>query len=102
MEIKELITIYMDESSEILEVSFRTIDDQDDEIRQDEVSFNEIEKFGYDFAKKDSNFDYMSEDDEFELNYEENENNLDREDVISFLNEYYLIYPDKLPKAEIF
>lgn len=102
MEIKELITFYLDESSEILEVSFRTIDDQDDEIRQDEIIFEEIEKFGYDFVKKNSNTEYLSEEEEFEFNYEEDDNNIDREDVISFLSEYYLIYPDKLPKSEIF
>jgi hypothetical protein len=42
-------------------------------------------------------------DDEFFDEYSLNKNeSLDIHDLMSFLNEYYLVYPDQLPKKELF
>jgi hypothetical protein len=30
------------------------------------------------------------------------EEELDEDEIVSFLNEYYLIYPKKLPEAQLF
>lgn len=108
MEIKELVSFYINESSQTLDVTFRTLLDSDDEIRTDQIEFDELKNFGYDvlldriddyndlneeedeeFGNIDD-FDFLFEDDEIEY------------DVISFLNEYYLINPKKLPKSELF
>ena len=105
MEIKELVSFYINESSQTLDVTFRTLLDTDDEIRTDQINFSEIKNFGYDvLLNKVDEFEDLIDEDEFEYDdfsglFEDEE--LD-EDVISFLNEYYLINPKSLPKAEFF
>ena len=108
MEIKEIVNHYVNFSNDILEVSFRTIDDSDSELRNAEIPVVEIIAFGYDFIKNDSTLLEMFEaeddsDDEFfdELSTNKDES-MDIYDLISFLNEYYLVYPEQLPKKELF
>jgi hypothetical protein len=108
MEIKEIVSHYVNFSNDILEVSFRTIDDADNELRNAEIPVVEIIAFGYDFIKNDSTLlemfdDEDNGDDEFfdEISLIKDEF-LDVHDLISFLNEYYLVYPDQLPKKELF
>jgi hypothetical protein len=109
MEIKEIINHYVNFTNDILEVSFRTIDDDDTELRNAEIPVVEIIAFGYDFIKNDSSLLEMFEDeeddgdDEFFDGISSNKNeSLDVYDLMSFLNEYYLVYPDQLPKKELF
>ena len=109
MEIKEIINHYVNFTNDILEVSFRTIDDDDTELRNAEIPVVEIIAFGYDFIKNDSSLLEMFEDeedggdDEFFDGISNNKNeSLDVYDLMSFLNEYYLVYPDQLPKKELF
>jgi hypothetical protein len=107
MEIKEIVNHYVNFTNDILEVSFRTIDDADNEFRNAEIPVVEIIAFGYDFIKNDSNildaFDDDDGDDEFfdEISMTKDES-LDIYDLTQFLNEYYLVYPDLLPKKELF
>lgn len=100
MEIKDLVSFYIDDSSNLLEVSFRTIDDDEDQIRQDTIHLDEIEEFGYNFLNDTIN---ESDEDFEEINtLYEGLNYIDDEEIITFLNEYYMVYPKKLPKAELF
>jgi len=107
MEIKEIVNYYVNFSNDILEVSFRTIEDADNELRNAEIPVVEIVAFGYDFIKNDSKlldaFDDDGENDDVfdEINMSDDET-LDVYDLMSFLNEYYLVYPDQLPKKELF
>lgn len=107
MEIKEIVNHYVNFTNDILEVSFRTIDDADNELRNAEIPVVEIIAFGYDFIKNDSSlleaFDDDDGDDDFfdEITMIKDES-LDIHDLMSFLNEYYLVYPDQLPKKELF
>ena len=61
-----------------------------------------FEEFGYDNKKSYDIFEsFIDEDDEVwdfddETEYIENEDTL-----ISFLNEYYIVYPKKLPKGQM-
>ena len=102
MEIKELISFYIDDTSNILEVTFRTIDDQEDEIRQDEIDLENIEDFGYDFLTKQSN-NIIDEESYYDNDedYDDPNDSVEMDDVISFLNEYYVVNSDKLPKPEL-
>lgn len=102
MEVKELVSFYVDETSNILEVTFRTIDDSEDEIRQDTIEIENLGEFEADFLfeKVRINEDF---DDEFDYNmYDNLDNGIGFDEVISFLNEYYLVYPNRLPKPELF
>ena len=105
MEIKELVSFYINELSQTLDVTFRTLLDSDDEIRTSQIEFSEIKNFGYDVLlnKIDEFEDLIDEDeidyDDFDDLYEDEEL---EDEVISFLNEYYLINTKNLPPSEFF
>ena len=109
MEIKELVSFFINESSETLEVTFRLMMDGEDEIRTDQIQISETQSFGYNFEDfKISPLRDLFEEDEDEDGFEDLFDDddfgdpLDEDEIMSFLNEYYLIYPDKLPTAEFF
>ena len=103
MEIKELVSYYINETSHMLEVTFRTLTDNDDEIRTDQIVLEEIETFGYNILNNIKEDFYDDEDEEFEDMFDDfEEEELDEDEIVSFLNEYYLIYPKKLPEAQLF
>lgn len=100
-EINELVSYFINEENQTLEVTFRFDLDNEDEIRTDQIDLSESTTFGYNLIPNNTDFyndRYDDEDDEFEEYYEV----VDEDEVISFLNEYYLIYPTKLPKSELF
>jgi len=103
MEIKELESFYINETSQTLDVTFRVLSDNDDEIRTDQVEIDETKTFGYDFVKKNTDDLWIDDEDEEDLfgSYDE-EFDMDEEEIISFLNEYYLIYPNRLPEPQLF
>ena len=102
MEIKELESFYVNETSQTLDVTFRLINDNDDEIRTDQIDLNESKTFGYDFFKEDSDDVWGDDDDEDYFDTYDEEFDMDEEEIISFLNEYYLIYPDRLPETQLY
>lgn len=102
MEIKELVSFYINEVSETLEVSFRIISDNDDEIREDQIELSEVETFGYNLNNKIDITLFEDDDDEYGSDEDGLMDNFDEYEVISFLNEYYIIYPDYLPDSELF
>ena len=99
MEVCEIITHHIDKIQNLINVEFRLIGDDEDVIREDIIEYSFFEEFGYDETKDFDIFDTISEEiDEWEdddFDYITNEN-----DLVSFLNEYYIVYPKKLPKAE--
>ncbi|NBO23031.1 hypothetical protein EBU94_06810 [bacterium] len=104
MQIKEIISFYVNEASSTLEVSFRLESDQEDEVREDFIELCEVEKFGYNFKKtgidlfENEEFDEnLFVDSDFEI-----EEDVSFSDVQSFISEYYLIFPEKLPSAQLF
>jgi hypothetical protein len=103
MEIKELVSHYLNESSKTLDVTFRTTLDSEDEIREDQIYFDEITDFGYDFVSNiTDSYGSLRDDDYDDDNYDDDDLFVDDQEITSFLNEYYLIYPDKLPSSELF
>jgi hypothetical protein len=103
MEIKELESFYINETSQTLDVTFRILSDNDDEIRTDQVDITETKTFGYDFVKKENDELWVDDEDEEDLFSDYDEDfDMDEEEIISFLNEYYLIYPDRLPDPQLF
>ena len=101
MEIKELESFYINETSQTLDVTFRLLKDNDDEIRTDQIDLGESKTFGYNFLKNDADDLWGDEDDDFFGTYDE-EFEMDEDEIISFLNEYYLIYPDRLPDTQLY
>jgi len=101
MEIQEIISYYLYEEAKRLEVSFRLSIDSEDEIRNDVVNLDDSKEFGYQLIEE--SLDFFTFDDDFEDDEEDEEDfqTIDEDALLSFLNEYYIVYPDKLPKTEI-
>ena len=104
MEIREIIETSVKEP--IIEVKFRLATDSDEVMRTVEFQLDEIEDSGYNILTEDFDLfdidDWDEEDDEFEYSDDEiDELNVDEEELISFMNEYFLIN-DHVPPAELF
>jgi hypothetical protein len=98
MEIKEVISYFVNSDSNILEVSFRTIDDNEDVLRTDNIDYTLVEEYG--FELETISFDFI--EDEFDDIEEEPKIELDEDELISFLNEYYTVNPNSIPKSEFY
>ena len=99
MEIVEIVSSFLNPTSNIMEVSFRTMDDNEDVIRTDNINYNISKEYGYELMSE--SFDFFDDDfDEDELDNEKFE--LDDDELISFLNEYYEVNPNNLPSAEVY
>lgn len=101
MEIQELIFYYLHEDTRTLEVNFRLTTDSEDEFRSDIIDLTETENFGYNIISDD--FEILNEyyEDEIDEDDWDDTEVIDEQTLISFLNEYYVVNPNKLPKAEI-
>lgn len=100
MEISEIVTYFLNPDTNIIEVSFRTIEDSDDVIRIDSIELSISEEYGFDLVVDD--FDFFGDDFYDDLEEESNKVDLDEDELISFLNEYYVVHPELLPKPELF
>jgi len=98
MEIKEILSYYFDQDTKRIDVSFRLTIDSDDEIRQDILKLEEAKEFGYNIITE--------EDEYFEIDEEDDEDfddfvTIDEDILLTYLNEYYIVNSDKLPKPEL-
>ena len=98
MEVQELIFFYLHENSNQVEVQFRLNIDSDEEIRTDLIDLNEANDFGFDLIMEDYTLNEDDDEDEF---YWLESPSIDEDNLISFMNEYYIVNPDKLPKPEL-
>jgi hypothetical protein len=101
MEIKEIVSYFLNQETNILEVSFRTIEDTDDVIRTGNINFSIAEEYGYLIETEDLIFseEDIDEDDLWEKNYF---TQLNEDDLLSFLNEYYEVNSNELPETELY
>lgn len=102
MEIKELVSFYINETSQTLDVTFRIHSDNEDEIRTDQIDLEESKTFGYVLTQNKSDNFYEDEEEEEDYFDEFFDEDFEEEEIISFLNEYYLIYPKRLPDTQLF
>ena len=102
MEIREIISFYINTANEVLEVDFRLIEDDDSQVRTDEIELSELQDFGLEINHEhlDMMEDIMEEYEDLED--EEPIEEIDRDELLSFLTEYYTVNPDKLPEASLF
>ena len=100
MEIKEILSYFLNSDSNILEVSFRTIEDEDDVLRNDNINYSIVSEYGFELETE--TFDFFGEEFDEELGDDEEKIELDEDELVSFLNEYYTINQDSIPKAELY
>ncbi len=96
MEIIEVISYNVNYGKDTIEVKFRMNEDDEYEGRIDEINLTEADDFGYTLLYEDFNDD--EEEDEFGFI---DGDEVDEHELLNFLNEYYLIFPDRLPKKDL-
>ena len=103
MEVVEIISYYIYEETKSIEVSFRLSYDAEDEVRSDVLSIEEAKGMGFDLIQDDVDFlvneeedDYSFVEDFFDIE------TLDEDVLITYLNEYYIVNPDRLQNSELF
>jgi len=99
MEIKEIVSYYFNNETNLVDVSFRTIEDEEDVVRIDTIDYSVIESYGFDLIAE--SFDFFDDDLEDDL-FEETKIELDEDILTSFLNEYYIVNPSSIPDPEFY
>jgi translation elongation factor P/translation initiation factor 5A len=100
MEVIEIISNFINKDNNVVEVEFRVIGDSDDMIRVDTIEFEYLNDFGYGVNFMETDI-FNDIDEDWDLGFEDDEDFfIDEENLLSFLNEYYLVYEDRLPVAE--
>jgi hypothetical protein len=100
MEIKEIISYFLNSDTNVLDVSFRTIEDSEEVLRTDSIDYTNVTDYGFDLVSE--SFDLFGEDFEDDEVFNEDKVELDEDELIMFLNEYYAINPSSLPKSEFY
>jgi hypothetical protein len=81
-------------------VSFRTIEDDDEVMITDSIDYSIVDDYGFDLITESFDFfDDEFEDDEILPN---DKVELDEDELVTFLNEYYTINPEALPRSEFY
>jgi hypothetical protein len=99
MEIKEIVSYYFNNETNLVDVSFRTIEDDEDVVRIDTIDYSVVENYGFDLIT--DSFNFFDDDLEDEL-FEEVKIELDEDILTSFLNEYYIVNPLSIPDPEFY
>lgn len=99
MEIKEIVSYYFNNETNLVDVSFRTIEDEEDVVRIDTINYDVMESYGFDLITE--SFDFFDDDIEDDP-FEETKIELDEDELISFLNEYYIVNPNSIPEPEFY
>ena len=100
MEIRELVSYYLYEDTKRIEVTFKLSLDSEDEVRNDIINLEEAEEFGYNLIEDNNDFFQFDDEEDDEDDFDDFID-IDEDLLISFLNEYYIVNPNKLPKPEI-
>ena len=100
MEVIEIISNFVNKDNNVVEVEFRMRGDNEDVVRVDTIEFEYLNDFGYgvNFMTTDI---FEDIDDDWDLGFDDGDDFfIDEDDLILFLNEYYLVFEDRLPGAE--
>jgi len=101
MEVVEIISSFVNKDNNILRVEFQMMGDEG--FRTDTIEFEYFEEFGFSESTVVDVFDNIDDDEEDDWGWDdedENEVYVDDETMISFLNEYYVVFPDRIPNEE--
>lgn len=101
MEVIEILSSFVNKDNNIIRVEFQMLNDEG--VRTDVIEFEYFTDFGYDIDTTIDIFDSIDKDEEDEWGIwsdEESESYIDDEVLISFLNEYYVVFPDRIPDEE--
>lgn len=100
MEIVEVLYYFVDDFTNTVDVEFRLSEDSDEDYRVDRINLDELTSFGIQITLNEDNFYNYEDDDYVEPEYPNEDIEIDESELLSFLNEYYTINPDRLPNIE--
>ena len=101
MEVIEIDDYFINRDNNVISVSFRMIGDPENMIREDIIEYSYLDEFGYNIEDYSQDFDVFDEEwDEWDDEEDYNEVHMDEDELRSFLNEYYVVFPHKLPEQE--
>jgi len=100
MEIVEIISYFVNDSTDTIEIKFRLNEDDESELRFDEIELREAKEFGYQLVVED--LDFFTDEDEEEGLDDFIDEGIDEDELLSFINEYYMIYPERLPEKDLY
>lgn len=95
MEILEIVSYNQNDNT--TEVVFKMVNDDEDMVRIDVIENSFFDEFGFEHLAPIKEYFYDDEDENVD---DEFSDYLDEDDLKTFLNEYYVVYPEKLPKPE--
>lgn len=98
MEVIEILSSFVNKDSNILRVEYQMLNDEG--IRTDVIEFEYFNDFGYSVDDTIDVFDTFDLDEEDEWGFDDSEVYIDDDTLISFLNEYYVVFPDRIPDEE--
>lgn len=102
MEVLEIEDYFVNRDNNMLTVSFRMVGDKENTIREDIIEYNYIEEFGYNNNYISNEYDVFDDEwEEWDDEEDEEDIYLDEDDLRGFLNEYYVVFPHKLPEQEL-
>ena len=98
MEVIEILSHHVDKVQNMIVVEFKALGDDEDEVREDFIEYSFYEDFSFDkkgnFKIFESMFDDMDEWEDEQYDY------VDEDKLVTFLNEYYIVYPKRVPKTQ--
>lgn len=99
----EIVSYYVYEDKRRVDVTFRLTIDSDDEVRNDIICLDESKEYGYDLIEDDFEIlDLLDDENDDDGDFDDDFETIDEELLITFLNEYYIVNPNKLPSVEPF
>lgn len=99
MEVIEILNHFINRDANVVRVEFRCVNDETDTVRTDIIEYGILQEYGYDDSVDFGEFFDEFEDDEWDSNSDDEEVFIDEDELISFLNEYYLV-EGNIPDAE--
>lgn len=97
MEVIEIISLFINEENNIIKVEFQMIEDEG--IRSDVIEYDEFINFGYKTESMNV-FDDIDDDNWDDWNEDDSDVTIDDDTMLSFLNEYYTVFPNRIPDEE--
>jgi hypothetical protein len=99
MEVVEILSHHIDKTQNMIVVEFRMFGDDEEMVREDFIEYLYFEEFGF-VSENFDIFESMLDEEEYDEWEDDDVDYMDEEKLISFLNEYYVVYPKKIPKLD--
>jgi hypothetical protein len=102
MEVIEIGNYFVNVENNMLTVSFRMRGDDENSLREDVIEYSYLSEFGYNNTLIIDEFDVFDDDlDDWEEDmFESDDVFIDDYDLLAFLNEYYVVFPNRIPTKE--